>query len=91
MIKIKIKYVFYLFIAGFIYYVYQHVDVVDVKEKRKLIDIIHSSDRNGYVYVNYVWKDEYRTYVDRHRLDMFNYNYQKGKTYIHLTQELIWK
>ena len=91
MIKIKIYYVFYLFIAGLIYYIYQHVHIVDVKVKRKLIDIVHSSDRSGYVYVNYVWKDDYHTYVDRDPLGMVSYGYEKGKTYIHVTRELIWK
>lgn len=93
MIRIKIKYIYYLLIAGLIYYIYQHVEIVETYKKRKLTNIVTSQSREGhYLYINYHWIDEDGySYVRQHPLEDADYDLKIGKTYIYNSQALKWK
>lgn len=90
MIRIKIKYIYYLLIAGLIYYIYQNVEIVEVIKKRKLANIVTSQNNHGdRVYINYHWIDQDgSSYVQRYLLEDADYNLEIGKTYVYSSQTL---
>lgn len=92
MIKIHVKHLAIITVLVGLYFLYQRIEFVEVAKKKKLLDIVYTSNNTGTCYVNYLWQTEYGTnYTEQRLLRQSNPNLKKGKTYIYTETEIHFK